>query len=464
MMKFPKMVKKYIQKEEFHGARKLFGTKEFRRVKESQGTKDFRRSGGFHEFHAFQRCMVWVLAVTLAVTTELQLITTGPQVVFASSLSDIQQLQDETQDQIDDIESQKSEAESAVSDLQDEADALEDELSSYTAQLDAVNEKIESTKAAIDSATASISELQTELEEAQAATDEQYESMKQRIAYMYEHFSGMSVLESLLESGSFSEFLNRVEYISSVMEYDRQMLASYQELQETIISKTEELEQTQSDLATYQSSLSDSQDEMNDLVVNASSAVSAKNSEVDAAQSTVDDYDSQLETLHTKMQSLQSQADAAQAALAQQIAEQQKAEEESGTVEDTSAAYSSSEYEVLLLAATIQAEAWGEGYTGQKAVGTVIMNRVQSSKFPDTIYGVVTQTNQFASWSSGMVQKYLEKGPDSQCISVAQECINGARLGDWLFFMTPSAVAKYPEVTGYTTIGNHVFFKIWGAN
>jgi hypothetical protein len=67
-----------------------------------------------------------------------------------------------------------------------------------------------------------------------------------------------------------------------------------------------------------------------------------------------------------------------------------------------------------------------------------------------------------------MVQKYLEKGPDAQCLSVAQECINGARSGDWLFFMTPSsvttncpAVAQRPEESGYVVIGNHAFFKKW---
>lgn len=400
----------------------------------------------------------------LALVLSFCMLAFCPSTVKASDLDSIQKQQNETQNKINDIESQKSDAEDAVEDLQNQADALEDTLDSYTAQLSAVNAKIESTKQAIDDATANVSKLQAELEEAKQNESTQYEAMKTRIAYMYENYSHMSMLETFLESGSFAEFLNRVEYASSVMEYDRNLLKSYQELQETITSKTEELQKTQSDLADYQTSLSDSQSEMSELVNNASDAVSAKNGEVDDAQSVVDDYDSQLSALHDKMKSLQSQADAAQAALAQQIAAQQAAQEEAGTTENTSAAYAGSDYEVTLLAATIQAEAWGEGYTGQKAVGSVIMNRVQSSLFPNTVCGVVTQNNQFASWSSGMVQKYLKKGPDSQCLSVAQECINGARSGDWLFFMTPSSVAKYPEVTGYTTIGNHVFFKKWGAN
>lgn len=411
-------------------------------------------------------------AVALAVSV---CILTLPSSVQASSISEIQQQQSETQDQIDDLESQKSEAEDAVDDLQDEADALESELDSYTAQLEAVNSKIEETKASIDNATATISQLQTELEEAQQDEADQYDSMKIRIKYMYENYSSMSLIETLLESESFAEFLNRVEYASSVMQYDREMLSSYQELQETISDKTEELEQTQSDLTSYQSSLSDSQDEMSDLVAAADEAYDEKSSEVSAAKAQVEAYESDLSALNSQMASLRSAEASAQAAIAEQIAAEQAAQAETGTVEDTSQAIAASNDDVKWLAATLQAECGGASYRAKYgvpdsellAVASVVLNRVNSNlgsfKNQTTILSVISANMQFESWRNGKIKLYYEAGPDDKCMSIAQQAINGARNGDYLFFMT-QYWADYYGITGYTTIGNMVFFRVWGEN
>ncbi|MBQ7677725.1 MAG: cell wall hydrolase [Lachnospiraceae bacterium] len=131
--------------------------------------------------------------------------------------------------------------------------------------------------------------------------------------------------------------------------------------------------------------------------------------------------------------------------------------------EDTSGAYAASESEIILLAATIQAEAGNQSYTGKLAVGSVIMNRVKSSKFPNTIYGVITQENQFEPWRKGIVTKFIEAGPNATCIEIARAVCNGSRNGNWLFFMTPKWADHY-GITGYTKIGGHAFFYKWGAN
>ena len=118
----------------------------------------------------------------------------------------------------------------------------------------------------------------------------------------------------------------------------------------------------------------------------------------------------------------------------------------------------------MLLAACIQAEADNQPYAGKLAVGSVIMNRVKSSKFPNTITGVITQNRQFASYSSGMINALIENNRvNSTCLSVAQEVAGGARNGDWLFFMTEAAAQSF-GITGYEKIGDHVFFWKWGAN
>ena len=116
-----------------------------------------------------------------------------------------------------------------------------------------------------------------------------------------------------------------------------------------------------------------------------------------------------------------------------------------------------------LMAAIIQAEAGGESYAGQLAVGTVIMNRVKSSLFPNTLSGVIYQTNQFQPVRDGHLALILERGPNESCTNAARQVLNGYRSGDWLFFMTQKWADHY-GITGYTMIGNHAFFRNWGAN
>ena len=68
-----------------------------------------------------------------------------------------------------------------------------------------------------------------ELIQARVDENDQYESMKKRIKYMYENGNGQFV-EILFEAKDLSDFLNKTEYISSISDYDRDMLTKYQEI------------------------------------------------------------------------------------------------------------------------------------------------------------------------------------------------------------------------------------------
>ncbi len=163
------------------------------------------------------------------------------------------------------------------------------------------------------------------------------------------------------------------------------------------------------------------------------------------------------------MKSLERQQAEAQAAAARALAEELARAQADGTVEDTSGAISATASDVQILAATIQAEADNQSYEGKLAVGSVIMNRVKSSKFPNTVFGVVSQDRQFASYSSGMVDAILQKGPNESCVSIANEVIGGKRNGNWLFFMTKAAADGF-GIVEYQQIGAHVFFLVWKTN
>ena len=118
--------------------------------------------------------------------------------------------------------------------------------------------------------------------------------------------------------------------------------------------------------------------------------------------------------------------------------------------------YSSSD--VYLLAKVIAAEARGESYIGQVAVGAVVLNRVDSSSFPDTVAGVVYQKGAF----SAVTDSNWSVSPDATSRKAAQDAINGwDPSGGSLYYYNPAKTSNRwirtrPVVT---TIGSHVFCK-----
>ena len=95
--------------------------------------------------------------------------------------------------------------------------------------------------------------------------------------------------------------------------------------------------------------------------------------------------------------------------------------------------------ELDLLAAIIQCEAGGESHEGKVAVGAVIMNRIQSSDFPNSIRDVVYQGGQFSPVASGKLSSVLQEGARSDCYAAAQEALNGVNpVGDSLYFNSGS--------------------------
>ena len=116
-------------------------------------------------------------------------------------------------------------------------------------------------------------------------------------------------------------------------------------------------------------------------------------------------------------------------------------------------AYDASTDEILLLAALIQCEAGGEKYEGQLAVGAVVMNRVRSSRYPNSISEVIYSPGQFTPAGNGKVASVLERGPKESCIQAAQEAVNGVDN-------TNGAKSFRQKKTGRAglVIGGHVFF------
>ena len=114
--------------------------------------------------------------------------------------------------------------------------------------------------------------------------------------------------------------------------------------------------------------------------------------------------------------------------------------------------------DINLLSHLIYGEARGEPYTGQVAVGAVILNRVKSSSFPNTIAGVIYQSGAFTAVSDGQINL----SPDSSSKKAAQDALNGwdPSYGAIYYFNPNTATNKWIWSRPMTvTIGKHRFCK-----
>ena len=107
-----------------------------------------------------------------------------------------------------------------------------------------------------------------------------------------------------------------------------------------------------------------------------------------------------------------------------------------------------------LMAAMIYREANMEPWEGKVAVGNVIMNRIASSRYPNTMLGVLSQKRQFSPWGYPKYQKALKNGVPSECTRAAQVAMSGSEnyIGGLLHFRT-----VLPGYDGII-IGSHVFY------
>lgn len=115
--------------------------------------------------------------------------------------------------------------------------------------------------------------------------------------------------------------------------------------------------------------------------------------------------------------------------------------------------------ELELLARVIYGEARGEPFIGQVAVGAVVINRVLSSRFPDTFYGVIYQPGQFTCVADGQINLQ----PDSTAYRAAREALRGIdpTLGA-LYYYNPKTARNrwwFKNRRTTVTIGNHVFAR-----
>ena len=272
-----------------------------------------------------------------------------------------------------------------------------------------------------------LSDLEKKTKESEQRLEEYEDDYEMAKEYLYkniqmEYESGVrkSLLLSFLDSESIMDFLHRTEYHDAVHTYiDERMFSS-----EWMIERSEKEKE------------------------NLSEITNAKKIELEKYESQKEVLSEKVTELSIMMQEAKEMADSSkkfEEELEKKIAEMEEQEREltrqggnngdnsnvdytgNGTKYYYEPAYPYTDTELTLMAGIIQAEAGSTSYPGMIAVGSVVMNRVASPRFDNTIEGVIYAKSQFEPVATGRLAVILANGPEASCYTAAKDVLSGKR-------------------------------------
>ena len=350
---------------------------------------------------------------------------------------------DQAQREQEQTKGQLSQTQDDISGLKSELDTLQGKLDHLNDQLSDVSDRLAELEQQISDKEQEILETQEALEEARADADNQYAAMKSRIQYMYER-NDYALLEGMLGADTISDMLNYYDYVDAISEYDQQKLEDFRHIRDEIDLREQQLQKEQEELADYKVQVEAEQSKVSGYISSTSGDIAQNAGQLSNAQAEAEAYEAKIK-----------QQDADIAALKKKLAEEiamSKLASQSAKRDISSVSFA--EGDRYLLANLIYCEAGGEPYAGQLAVGAVVINRLLSSVYPDTITGVIYQRSQFSPVGSGRLAIALaEDRATPACYQAADEAMAGvSNVGDCVYFRTP-----IEGLTGIS-IGGHIFY------
>ena len=319
--------------------------------------------------------------------------------------------------------------ETHAEDLRKKQKDLENDLSEMNQNKAKLGNELSSKAKALTNLVKEIDKTRNELDLAKAREIGQYEMMKKRIQYMYEASSG-NFFTSLLESKSMTDLLNRAEFFSTVSQYDREMLEKLQTIHKEIKQKKADLLAKQSEMEKQQKQLTANYNQLISMISSTSSKLEDYKAQIAAAEEAKKAAEEAKKENENSMNSNDSSDSTENTEKPSKPEETpSKPEEKPSKPEEkpSKPQKPSSNTELALFAAILECEAGSTNYDGLLAVATVIINRKESPKYPNTITGVIYQKGQFSPTWSGKLDKVLQRGAKPLCYTVAKDALNGKR-------------------------------------
>ncbi|MCI9416369.1 MAG: hydrolase [Eubacterium sp.] len=244
-------------------------------------------------------------------------------------------------------EEELNQANQKIEDIERQQSALQSEIDQKDAELVNLLVNIGILEDELTNKNTQLEQVTAELSEAEETEKEQYASMKKRIQFMYER-GDTAMIDALLGSADMSDFLNRVEYVSDIYEYDRNLLTQYQitvrqvaDLKTTVETEKAELEDMQEEYALQQSSLESVLAQKRSQMGNYDNQLASAQAAADKYKSTIDAQNRIIKEEERRQREAEEAARAAEAR-AREEANQKKANSNSQSNSGTDSSENSS--------------------------------------------------------------------------------------------------------------------------
>lgn len=357
--------------------------------------------------------------------------------------STIQQEIDEREQDKAELEGQLDTEQGNIDYLRGESNTLQGHLNSLNKQLTEVSDHLADLEQQIDDKEQDIQKTQVALEEAREIEVRQYSSMVIRARETYER-NDTSYVDAILNAGNFADMVNAADYFQSIAAYEQRKLDEFMENRRLIEEHEARLQSDMAELENMKVQAEAEQSRVSGLINQTSNSIAQYASEISDAERRALAYEAEIRKAEEDLVTLR-------AKLKEELEKSQTAA--NSAWRDISE-ISFTEGDRKLLANLIYCEAGGEPYDGKVAVGSVVINRVLSSVFPDTVVGVIYQNRQFSPVASGRLELALTSDKANEdCYRAADEAMSGfTNVGQCVFFRTP-----IEGLTGIN-IGGHVFY------
>ena len=353
-----------------------------------------------------------------------------------------QQIQQEQREK-NNLQDQLDQENDNLENLKGEQNSLKGQLNNLNGQLTEVSNNLADLERQISDKEQEITDTQASLDEAKATEEWQYECMVIRVRDMYER-NETSYLNALLSAQSFDKLLNAADFFERIAAYDQKKLKEFEENRRLIEEEEARLQVEKAELDQLKVVAEAEKSKVSGLISQTSNNIAKYAGDISEAEQRALEYEEEIRKKEDNLETLRKK-------LAEEIAMSQKAA--NATWRDISD-ISFEDGDRYLLANLIYCEAGGESYDGQLAVASVVINRVRSSVYPNTVVGVIYQSKQFSPVASGRLELALAANKaTSGCYRAADEAMSGVtNVGNCVYFRTP--------VEGLTgiNIGGHVFY------
>ena len=224
----------------------------------------------------------------------------------------------EAQDSKNEAEGNKKDAQNVLDGLQERQNQLISDVEVLDKQVSDIQTKITAKEEEEDQLNTEIDDTKEKLAAAQVEEDNQYAAMMKRIQYLYEN-GEVEYIDTLMSSASFTDMLNKSEYVEQISSYDQKQLNALIQTRQDIQDYEATLEKDLKEVESVKADLETEKDNLNTTITEKNNKIAEYSKDIDAQEAMVEQYQKEIDA-----------ADAEMAAIQKRLDEQRAAQQQSG--------------------------------------------------------------------------------------------------------------------------------------